>query len=157
MQVEHIDFPERLLAIPQHKTSGDDESTELPISTTVAAMLKSIIGNRTTGNVLLRKPSLVKFTKELETLFGKRIVAKDMRSTHATLALSLEISDYIVKVLELRSIEADTFYRSYVDVNDGLVRSACETIRKAINDAEIKYQNIIDTPEGVKVTGYGIT
>lgn len=104
MQVEHIDFPERLLAIPQHKTSGDDESTELPISTTVAAMLKSIIGNRTTGNVLLRKPSLVKFTKELETLFGKRIVAKDMRSTHATLALSLEISDYIVKVLELRSI-----------------------------------------------------
>jgi hypothetical protein len=80
-----------------------------------------------------------------------------MRSTHATLALSLEISNYLVKVLELRSIEADTFYRSYVDVNDGLVRSACETISKAINDAEIKYQNIIDTPEGVKVTGYGIT
>ena len=82
----------------------------IPISEYVVDMVKRFTHGRTHGKIVSTKPTLYSYLKKLEECFGKRHKAKDMRSTHATLALSIGLPEYCVKKLQLRSLNGDVFF-----------------------------------------------
>jgi len=154
IKVEDINLKAKTLHIPNPK-GGEEKAFTMPLSDYLCTLIEGLLEDnetdwlfpsKTSKSGHIKEPKEPKFVKKLEKETGYHLIIHSLRNTFTTVAESLDISGYAIKLLVNHSLPKS-------DVTGGYINPDVERLRDPMQRITTRLLSLVEPDTRNKVVG----